>query len=123
MSDDFEIVVVDDELCPNKACQTPGSPKVADRDGTWWWKCLAANCFIGYWVPGTNRIERRPPPAEAEAIAARVKAEVEEQLRGRRWICRSSRSGISESTTIPEGDPLPEGYHELGSDECRAHNG
>lgn len=119
----MDIIIVDDELCPAYGCNTAGSPKVTDADGTWWWKCLNPDCHVGYWVPGTNRWERRPSPEEEKKIAARVKAQIDEQMRGQRWICKSLGTGMSESITIPEGDPLPDGYHELGSEECRAHNG
>lgn len=117
----MRIRVVEDQACPR--CGGEGSPKVWDTDGTCWWKCLSRECTIGYWVPEDGRIEERPPADEAAAMAARIKAEIDEQMKGRVWVCRSIRSGVSESHTIPEGDPIPDGYHKVGSPECREHNG
>lgn len=118
---EFTIRIVDDEACPG--CGQVGRPKVGHADGTWGWKCSTSDCEVAYYTPETGAIEKRLPEDEYAAMCARVKAEVEEQMRGKVWICRSIRAGISESRMIPEGDPIPEGYHALGTPECQAHGG
>jgi hypothetical protein len=62
---DMEIVVVDDEPCPecgafwgNPECDFPNRAKVHDEHG-WWWRCYNPGCSVGYYIPGTDKIERK----------------------------------------------------------------
>lgn len=101
MTDGFTIHVVPDEGCPR--CGVNGSPKVTDADGTCWWKCLGAGCTMGYWVPGTDRVEERLSPDEAKASAARITAEVDEMMRGKTWeLDPNSPPGIETYRLVPE---------------------
>ena len=99
--------IVDDEFCPS--CGNEGSPKVADEDGTWWWKCFTdyANCKVGYWVPGTRRIERKPTPERAAELAAESAERVRRMMENMRWISQGNCSRM-----IPNDDALPEGWTE-----------
>jgi hypothetical protein len=81
--DGFTIVVVPDQGCPR--CGTNGSPKVTDAENRCWWKCLGPDCTVGYWLPETGEIEERATPEEAREMAARIKAEVDEMMRGRHF--------------------------------------
>ena len=104
---DIQIHIVPDECCPE--CGQEGSPKVADEDGVWHWKCFTPydKCTVGYWVPGEDRIERKLPPAEQEAFNERIRREVQESMRGKRWITQGNCSRM-----IPDEEPLPAGWRE-----------
>jgi hypothetical protein len=78
----MEIVIVPDTMgtCPrcgaywgnpNKALDFPNRQKVDE-----WWKCYNPTCVVGYFVPGTNRIELKPSPEEMVEIEARAAARV-----------------------------------------------
>jgi hypothetical protein len=99
--------IVDDEYCPS--CGSEGSPKVADADGTWWWKCFTdyANCKVGYWVPGTRRIERKLSPEAAAEADARIREQVRRQMENTRWISQGNCSRC-----IPKDEALPAGWTE-----------
>lgn len=95
MSDNFEIMVVDDEGCPR--CDTNGSPKVTDDQNRCWWKCLNRDCTVGYWLPETGEIEERPSAEEAKEMDARIKAEVDAMFAKRGPMVRlddGSRPGV-----------------------------
>ena len=112
----FRLRIVADERCPS--CREEGSPKVCDLQGRWHWKCLSpySDCKVGYWLPGYGEryIEMKLPPAQAKAEADRIRNQIDEQMKFRRWICNCNGSGIATSRTIPMEEPIPDGWHPPG---------
>lgn len=106
------IILVNDEYCPS--CREPGNPKVCDEKGRWHWKCSTPGCDIAYFLPGTNYTEKRLSPEADAEMTKRIHDEVTDMLKGRIWIEQTTSYG-SVSKTIAEGDPIPDGWHALGS--------
>lgn len=66
MTDFPQIIVVDDEACPqcgavwghtNPALDFPNRPKVGDENGVWWWRCYNPGCAVNYYDPDSGRTE------------------------------------------------------------------
>lgn len=86
---DFEIVIVDDQACPgcgaywgnpDPALDFPNRVKVDTH-----WKCYNPECEVGYYEDG-EIIELKPSPEEAAASIARVQAEVNAMMEGKKWV-------------------------------------
>jgi hypothetical protein len=87
---DFEIVIVDDEACPecgamygheNPAFDFPNRPKVDNA-----WKCYNPECEVAYYLPETGAVEYRLPPDEEAAMKERIKADVENMMKGKAFV-------------------------------------
>lgn len=90
---------------PDKALDFPNRQKVDNA-----WRCYNPNCTCGYYDPDSGQVleDKLSPEAEAKARADAA-TYVADMLKGRVWITRGDRD-YSESTTIAEGDPVPEGW-------------